>query len=211
MKFWYRLCWWIVRIGFFFWHPSFRVTGRELLPLGRAVFCANHSGMADPLWVLLALNGTKILRIMAKSELRRIPFIGWVMEKFDIIFVRRGQHDDKAYDRCVQALQNDEQMLVFIEGTRCNADKHVRARTGAIRMALETNSPIVPVFVTRNRKPFCPVRVCFGEAYLPGNISTEDHAAMQKAADEALRRIYRLGGDAYADHIGEDSGVLLRS
>ena len=29
--------------------------------------------------------------------------------------------------------------------------------------------------------------------------------------DELLRRIYRLGGDAYADHIGENSGLLLRS
>ena len=28
--------------------------------------------------------------------------------------------------------------------------------------------------------------------------------------DELLRRIYRLGGDSYADHIGEDGGVLLR-
>ena len=28
--------------------------------------------------------------------------------------------------------------------------------------------------------------------------------------DELLRRIYRLGGDSYADHIGEDGGILLR-
>lgn len=28
-----------------------------------------------------------MIRIMAKQELRRVPFVGWVMEKFRVIFV----------------------------------------------------------------------------------------------------------------------------
>lgn len=88
MTFWYRLCWWICRIGLFFWHPVLHVHGRELVPAGCALLCANHSGMADPIWIMLALNSPKMIRILAKEELRRVPFLGWVMEKFDIIFVR---------------------------------------------------------------------------------------------------------------------------
>ena len=56
MTFWYRLCWWICRIGLFFWHPVLHVHGRELVPAGCALLCANHSGMADPIWIMLALN-----------------------------------------------------------------------------------------------------------------------------------------------------------
>lgn len=63
-----------------FWHPVFHVTGREQIPAGSCIFCANHSGMADPIWILLALPEKKMIRIMAKQELRRVPFIGWVME-----------------------------------------------------------------------------------------------------------------------------------
>ena len=37
------------------------------------------------------------------------------------------------------------------------------------------------------------------------------HEDYQREADELLRKIYKLGGDTYADHIGEDSGLLLRS
>ena len=53
MKFWYQLCWWICRIGLFFWHPVFHTVGRELVPNGTCILCANHSGMADPIWILL--------------------------------------------------------------------------------------------------------------------------------------------------------------
>lgn len=124
-----------------FWHPVFHVTGREQIPAGSCIFCANHSGMADPIWILLALPEKKMIRIMAKQELRRVPFIGWVMEKFRVIFVNRGAHDIAAFSQCVDALAREqEKLLVFVEGTRCNREKHVRAKTGAVRMAAQAGS-----------------------------------------------------------------------
>ena len=137
----------------------------------------------------------------AKQELRRVPFVGWVMEKFRVIFVNRGAHDIAAYQQCVDALEQEhDKMLVFIEGTRCNRDKHVRAKTGAVRMAAVSGAPVVPVFVTRNKTPFCPIRVIFGEPY-PVHVDPEDHAACQQASDALLKTIYQLGGDSYADQI----------
>ena len=203
MRFWYRLCWWVVRIGLFFWHPVFHVVGRALVPKGCCVLCANHSGMADPLWILLALNEPEMIRIIAKKELRRVPFIGWVMEKFRIIFVERGAHDVAAYDECVDALQQEkDKLLVFVEGTRCNRDKHVRAKTGAVRMAAQSGAPVMPVFVTRNKTPLCPVTVAFGQPYPLEGLDPQNHAACQRETDALLKKIYELGGDSYADQIG---------
>lgn len=203
MRFCYRLCWWVVRIGLFFWHPVFHVVGRELVPEGCCVLCANHSGMADPLWILLALNEPEMIRIIAKKELRCVPFIGWVMEKFRIIFVERGAHDVAAYDECVDALQQEkDKLLVFVEGTRCNRDKHVRAKTGAVRMAAQSGAPVMPVFVTRNKTPLCPVTVAFGQPYPLEGLDPQNHAACQREADALLKKIYELGGDSYADQIG---------
>ena len=54
------------------------------------------------------------------------------------------------------------------------------------------------------------VRVIFGEPYSITDIDLEDHVACQQAADALLKTIYQLGGDAYADQIGKDSGLLLR-
>ena len=210
VTFWYRVFYWMCRIGLFFWHPVFHVVGRELVPAGKLVICANHSGCADAIWLLLALNSPRMSRIIAKQELRRVPVLGWIMEKLGIIFVDRGAHDGTAYHECVQALQNDEQMIVFVEGTRCNGDKHVRAKNGAVRMAVEADAQVLPVFITRNKTPFCPINVIFGQPYCVEKRETWTHDDYQRESDELLRRIYRLGGDAYADHIGENSGVLLR-
>ena len=102
MKFWYHVCFVLARVALFFWHPVLRVSGLENLPLGAAVLCANHSSGADAMWVLLALRQPEMLRIMAKSELRRVPFVGWVMEKFHIIFVHRGEHDTQAVEQAIQ-------------------------------------------------------------------------------------------------------------
>ena len=77
-------------------------------------------------------------------------------------------------------------------------------------MALESGAPVVPVYVTRNRTPFCPVDVYFGAPYKIENISQSDHAACHAAADAMLETIYKLGGDGHADLSGEDSGLLLR-
>ena len=101
--------------------------------------------------------------------------------------------------------------MVFVEGTRCNGNKHVRAKTGAVRMAVEADAPVVPVFITRNKTPWCPINVIFGEPYYLEKRDHWTHDAYQHEADELLRKIYKLGGDTYADHIGEDSGLLLRS
>lgn len=210
MKLAYQLCWWICRVALFFWHPVYHVTGQEHWPAGRCVLCANHSGLADPIWILLSLPQRHMIRIMAKQELRRVPFIGWLMARFGVIFVARGAHDTAAFDACVQALRSDEKLLVFIEGTRCKKNKRVRARTGAVRMAASTGAPIVPLYVTHGRRPFCPIHVVFGAPIEPQNIDTADHDACQALADEVLRRIYALGGNSYAAETGENSGLLLR-
>ena len=63
MTFWYRVCWWICRIGLFFWHPVFHVVGRELVPAGKAVLSVNHSGCADAIWLLLALDAPQMCRV----------------------------------------------------------------------------------------------------------------------------------------------------
>ena len=77
-------------------------------------------------------------------------------------------------------------------------------------MAVEADAQVLPVFITRNKTPFCPINVIFGQPYCVEKRETWTHDDYQRESDELLRRIYRLGGDAYADHIGENSGVLLR-
>ncbi len=132
------------------------------------------------------------------------------MEKFRVIFVHRGEHDTQAVEECVRALKSGEKLLLFPEGTRCNGNKHVRAKTGAVRMAAAAGVPITPIFVTRNKTPFCPIDVIVGKPIRVDCAADASRERLQLEADELLRTIYSLGGDSYADHIGENSGLLLR-
>ena len=42
MKFWYRVCFVLVRVGLFFWHPVLRVQGLENLTKGAAVRSSSY-------------------------------------------------------------------------------------------------------------------------------------------------------------------------
>lgn len=211
MQFWYDFLYRFLRIVMFFWHPVLRVYGHENIPQGGCLLASNHAGASDPVWILLALRNPCMIRIIAKQELRRIPVLGKIMEAFRIIFVKRGEHDVQAYKQCIKALSDDEKLLVFIEGTRCSHGKQVRAKTGAIRMAQLGGKPIVPLYVTRNKKFLAPICVHFGKPYEPGLPDDPDNALLHRKADELLYQIYQMGGDSYADDIGKNCGLLLRS
>ncbi len=200
MRFWYIVLYVIVRIAFFFWHPVARFKGRENIPEGGAVFCANHAGMSDPLWILLALRQPNLIRVIAKKELETVPVVGWILKSFHIIFVNRGSSDMSAYDACVDALKANDKLLIFIEGTRVKRGKHVRAKTGAVRMAAVAGVPAVPVYITREKKLFGPIDVVFGEPVVYDAQILENRAQIHRAADELLKTIYRTGGDDYADY-----------
>ena len=69
-------------------------------------------------------------------------------------------------------------------------------------MAAQAGVPVVPVFVTRNKTPFCPVSVVFDTPYRVGALDPNDLDACQQSSDRLLNTIYELGGDSYADQIG---------
>ena len=51
----FTFLYWVVRFGLFFYHPIFKVVGRKGVPkTGRVLFCCNHSGLADPVWLVMA-------------------------------------------------------------------------------------------------------------------------------------------------------------
>ena len=46
ITFWYRVFYWMCRIGLFFWHPVFHVIGRDLVPAGFSDTAENFKGLA---------------------------------------------------------------------------------------------------------------------------------------------------------------------
>ena len=142
-----------------------KAVGRENIPAGAAVYCANHSSWSDPFLLAFALKKKNYIHIMAKIELFKNKFIGWILRSIGMIPVNRDTADLNAIKMSLKYLRSDENIGIFPEGTRISDDFSVEAKTGAIKLAEKSGTPIVPVHIPRKKRLFGSVRVVIGEPY----------------------------------------------
>lgn len=166
-----------------------KVTGLENIPDGPAVICANHSNFIDPLLICVAFGRKKHMHFMAKRELRDVFFVGKILELIGVCFVKRGDSDIDAIRSMLRYLKGGEKVVLFPEGTRVNDDNAVDAKTGAVRIASKTNSPILPIYIPRGKKIFSRVHLIVGKPY---TVSGKSHDDYVKLADEVMDKIYGL-------------------
>ncbi len=165
--------------------------GRENVPEGPAIIIANHSNAPDPILVSLALGGKHFVRHLAKAETRKVPFLNWLMKKAGSIFIRRGESDIEGFKQCIRALKAGEKLMIFPEGTRVHGDDVVKPKSGAVRLAAKLHVPILPVYITRDKKIFRRMEVIIGEPYY---IEAAPHADYDALAQECMDRILALKG-----------------
>ena len=124
--------------------------GIERVPAGRVLLIANHAGNTFA-WdgamlgmsMLLEAEPPRLVRAMAEYYLPQIPW-------FNILLHRAGSVVGTPHN-CEQLLERDEAVVVFPEGAR-GFVKPFRKRyqlqrfgLGFLRLALETETPIVPI------------------------------------------------------------------
>ncbi len=126
-----------------------RRAAARTLPNGPIIVISNHPSYADG--VLLALACRRMgrsLRLLATSGVFGAPVLGTVARKLGFIKVKRGAADaSTSLDEAAHALAEGEAVGIFPEG-RLTRDPMMwpeRAKTGAVRLALRTAAPIVPV------------------------------------------------------------------
>jgi len=178
----------------FLYHPVFRVIGRENVPAsGRLLICPNHSGMADPIWVVFALRIGHVPRIMAKKELIDVPVLGRLVQWLGAFGVDRKGTDVNAIKTGLRCLKEEQQLMVFPEGTRVKTGQRVEPKRGAAMLAHRTNTPILPVYLTPRRYPFCPITCVIGEPYcldFDGKKPTDEQ--LGQAAEDLMQKIYEM-------------------
>ena len=147
--------------------------GKENIPKGGAVICANHVHNSDPFYIVYSFHRKDKIWIMAKEEIRHYPVVGGLLEWLGfVIWVRRGKSDVGAVKSSLKALKGQEKLLIFPEGTR--HEEIGEGKTGAAMMAIRTGVPILPVYISLERKVFHRTKVYIGQPYMP---FTEDRRA----------------------------------
>ena len=183
----------VVRLGMFFWHPVFRVSGREHIPQGPCVICSNHVGMSDPIWTIFAFRPARLFRIMAKDQLMHVPLLKYLFRWIGMIGVKRGEGDIAAVKTALKALRDGEQLLIYPEGTRVRETRLV-AKTGAVMLAQRAGCPILPVYMQRRRYPFSPLHTVIGEPFFVQAAGAHPTAEeLREQTDAMMDRIYAMG------------------
>jgi 1-acyl-sn-glycerol-3-phosphate acyltransferase len=113
------------------------------LPKGPKILALNHPSTSDP-FLLLTLTREPIT-ILITDVLFKIPLFGWFLKYVHQIPVDP-QHGCLAYTQAKKVLEAGGTLGVFVEGGITERGlKASKPKSGAVRLALETGVPIIPI------------------------------------------------------------------
>ncbi len=149
MEPWYRVLNGLIRPPLQLWF-NWRFEGLEAVPAqGPLIVVGNHLSYLDPFaHAYFVIKAGRRPRFLAKRELFDNPLTGMALRGAGQIPVDRGAGDRSPLDAATRALEAGEVVVIYPEGTSATANPDFspdRGKTGAIRLALETGVPILPV------------------------------------------------------------------
>jgi 1-acyl-sn-glycerol-3-phosphate acyltransferase len=201
---------------------NLQVTGIGNIPVGKkCIITPNHSSWLDA--QLIASILPQHAFFLAKKELLKMPVSGVMMELVGGIGIDREYVDATGLKRAMGMLKKDEHLVIFPEGTIPGEEDLTRehaqpetgllqGNTGAVVLAVKTQSPIIPVGIigadeilppeTFPRMESLPefkknhLKVIFGEPifyekYYGKKISTEE---IEELTSDLMKQIGKLAG-----------------
>jgi 1-acyl-sn-glycerol-3-phosphate acyltransferase len=114
---------------------------------GPYVVVANHQSMLD---ILLLSHLPREMKWVAKEELFKLPWIGWMLRMTGDIAVRRGDPESggEALAKAKAYLARGMSVMMFPEGTRSTKGTMLPFKSGAFRLAIEAGVPVLPIAVS---------------------------------------------------------------
>lgn len=124
----------------------YRMKGAENLPDTAAILLPKHQSAWETIFLFYAMP--RPLVYVFKKELTYIPFFGWGIALLRMIPIDRNKTRD-AFSQVVEQgrkrLANGHWMILFPEGTRIPVGQKGRYKGGGARLAVETNTVVVPI------------------------------------------------------------------
>ena len=159
-----------------------------------AVFIGNHTSLFDPPLVISTLPCRPVF--VAKRELARVPFLGWVIWLAGFIFIDRGRHGAarRSLKRAADRIRAGQSIVAFPEGTRSLDGRLLPFKKGPFFLAFEAGVPVVPMAIHGGpeilpkgawRVKAAPYRITVGTPL--ESTAFPDVEALRKAAEAAVR------------------------
>jgi 1-acyl-sn-glycerol-3-phosphate acyltransferase len=179
-----------------------RVHGSQHIQPGASyVFLSTHQSYMD-IPVMLGYLPAQ-LRIAAKKEIFRIPFLGWHMRRAGHISIDRSSTSDAVASlrQATQGIRNGTCAFLFPEGTRSRDGALQPFKKGGFKLAMQSGVPIIPVTITGTRRILPRDSIIFR----PGHVDMYVDAPVPTAGlrDEALPALMQTVRAAMARHFVE--------
>ena len=122
------------------------------------IVVANHISGLDPL-LLLAISPRPLRFLMATEEYHRFG-LSWLYRAVGCIPVDRQGKPEQAFKAALQALREGDVVAIFPQGGIQHPSEEIhRLKSGAVRLAYLTDTPIIPLHIQGVRGA--------GEVFLP--------------------------------------------
>ena len=173
-----------------------KVSGLEHAdPKRTYVIVANHQSLAD----IVVLYQLRLqFKWVAKESLFSIPFLGWCLGLCKHISLKRKDRGSirDVYREAIGYLRSGMSVLFFPEGTRSETDEMNLFQSGAFKLAISEQLPILPVAISGTRhaiprgdwvmkaKVFCNLTVLE-----PIETAHLQHSDFQKVSETVRSRI----------------------
>lgn len=184
-----------------------RLEGWESLPgdlrtgARPAVFIGNHASQFDPPLLISTLPSRPVF--IAKKELARVPFLGWVIWLADFIFIDRDRRESarRSLTDAAARVRGGQSLAAFPEGTRSATGGVLPFKKGVFALAFEAGVPVVPLAIHGGREilPRGTWRVKGGSYRITVGTPLEstgfaDAEALRAAAEAAVRALLEGSG-----------------
>ena len=159
-----------------------QLKGKENIPQKDSfIMVSNHGSLLDPPLLGHALG--RNISFMAKAELFKIPFLGFVIKACGAYPVKRGIADKNTIKTACDKLSNNNCIGIFIDGTRQKNGRVNKPKQGAALLAFKNQKLLLPVAIVNSHRlikfKFCipffsKIVIKVGEPIQPPQNSSRD-------------------------------------
>jgi 1-acyl-sn-glycerol-3-phosphate acyltransferase len=158
---------WCFSLTSFFWPRTInkQLVNREV----PHIYVGNHGSYLDAVMVCIAVP--QHFSPLGKVEMTEIPIFGAIYKRIVVLIDRSDRESrEKSVATLKQEITNGSSILLFPEGTMNKSAENLKEfYDGAFRIAIETQTPLMPFVMINNRKLLPRVNPLMGH---PGIITT---------------------------------------
>lgn len=129
-----------------------KIVGKENIPQGKAILCANHYSLLDCGYVVTSYN--KDIKFLAKKEIFKNKIFGALVKSFGAFPIDREKPEVTTLMAVIKWLKEGHKLAIFPEGTRnkSGTNQIQEIKDGTMVFSLKSHCPIVPIIIYRKAR-----------------------------------------------------------